>query len=233
MTDTADRRRAKDALFDGFATIARALSSGRRAEIIELLAQGERTVDEVASELGQSLANTSHHLRTLARAGLVSSRRAGTHVHYRLASEQVLELWRALRTVAVARVEGLDALATDYLGDRGQIPIISRDELRARLDRAGEGDEDEAVIVDVRPRAEYAAGHLPGAVSIPPEHLELLDDLPPGRDVVAYCRGPYCVYADDAVRHLQRTGHRAARLEDGLPEWRLAGGRITRTRQAD
>lgn len=221
MADATERRAAKDALFDGFATIARALSSGRRAEIIELLSQGERTVDEIASELAQSLANTSHHLRTLARAGLVISRRAGTHVHYRLASEQVLELWWALRTVAAAQVDGLDALATGYLGDREEIPSVSRDELLARLDTG------QVVIVDVRPAAEYAAGHLPGAISIPPDRLELLDDLPHDRDIVAYCRGPYCVYADDAVRRLQQQGRRAVRLEDGLPEWRHAGGVVT------
>lgn len=220
MADANDRRAAKDALFDGFATIARALSSGRRAEIIELLAQGERTVDEIAAELGQSLANTSHHLRTLARAGLVVSRRAGTHVHYRLASEQVLELWWVLRTVAAAQVDGLDDLAAGYLGEREQIPSISRDELLARL------DTEEVVIVDVRPAAEYRAGHLPGSISIPPDRLELLDDLPADRDIVAYCRGPYCVYADDAVRRLRQQGRRAARLEDGLPEWRHDGGQI-------
>lgn len=220
MTDTAARRAAKDALFEGFATIARALSSGRRAEIVELLAQGERTVDEVAVELGQSVANTSHHLRTLARAGLVMSRRAGTHVHYRLASDQVLELWWALRGVAAARVEGLDELATGYLGAREEVPIITRSEL---LDRLSNG---EVVVVDVRPAAEYGAGHLPGAISVPPDQLELLDDLPADRAVVAYCRGPYCVYADDAVRRLQSQGRRAARLEEGLPEWRHAGGDI-------
>ncbi|MFO7960489.1 MAG: metalloregulator ArsR/SmtB family transcription factor [Nitriliruptoraceae bacterium] len=220
MADANDRRAAKDALFDGFATIARALSSGRRAEIIELLAQGERTVDEIAAELGQSLANTSHHLRTLARAGLVVSRRAGTHVHYRLASEQVLELWWVLRTVAAAQVDGLDDLAAGYLGEREQIPSISREELLARL------DTEEVVIVDVRPAAEYRAGHLPGSISIPPDRLELLDDLPADRDIVAYCRGPYCVYADDAVRRLRQQGRRAARLEDGLPEWRHDGGQI-------
>lgn len=220
MTDTAERRAAKDALFEGFATIARALSSGRRAEIVELLAQGERTVDEVAVELGQSVANTSHHLRTLARAGLVMSRRAGTHVHYRLASDQVLEVWWALRTVAAAQVEGLDELATGYLGAREEIPVVTRSEL---LDRLSSG---EVVVVDVRPAAEYGAGHLPGAISVPPDRLELLDDLPAGREVVAYCRGPYCVYADDAVRRLREQGRRAARLEEGLPEWRQAGGDI-------
>jgi rhodanese-related sulfurtransferase/predicted transcriptional regulator len=221
MTEQPTRRAAKDALFEGFATVARALSSGRRAEIVELLAQGERTVEEVAAELGQSLANTSHHLRTLARTGLVVSRRAGTHVHYRLASDEVLELWWAMRTVAASRVEGFAELATGYLGARDEVPTISRRELLDRLDSG------EVVVIDVRPAAEFAAGHLPGARSIPPERLELLDDLPADGEVVAYCRGPYCVYADDAVRRLARQGRRAARLEDGLPEWRHTGGPVT------
>ena len=221
MDDPTDRRAAKDALFDGFATIARALSSGRRAEIIELLAQGERTVDGIAGELGQSLANTSHHLRTLARAGLVDSRRAGTHVHYRLSSEEVLELWWAMRAVAASQVEGFDELAAGYLGDREQVPLVSREELLARLQTG------EIVIVDVRPSAEYEAGHLPGAISIPHDQLDRLDELPADHDIVAYCRGPYCVYADDAVRRLQQQGRRAARLADGLPEWRHAGGVVT------
>jgi rhodanese-related sulfurtransferase/predicted transcriptional regulator len=220
MTTPPARRAAKDALFDGLATIARALSSGRRAEIVELLAQRERTVEEVAGEIGQSLANTSHHLRTLARAGLVSSRRAGTHVHYRLASEDVARLWATMRAVAADRVEGFEELAVGYLGDRDEVTTVSREELRRRL------DTDELVVIDVRPTAEHRAGHIPGAISIPPDQLELLDELPVGREVVAYCRGPYCVYADDAVRRLQRRGRRAARLEDGLPEWRATGGHI-------
>jgi rhodanese-related sulfurtransferase len=216
----SERREAKDALFDGFASVAKALASGRRAEIVELLAQGERTVDDIAGELDQSLANTSHHLRTLARAGLLTSRRAGTHVHYRLASDDVLELWWAMRKVAVDQLDEMDQLAHGYLGDRDQIETFTRDELLARLDRG------EVVVVDVRPHAEYAAGHLPGAVHVPPDELELLDDLPDDREVVAYCRGPYCVYADDAVRRLQQRGRQARRLEDGLPEWRRAGGPV-------
>lgn len=218
MTD--QRRHAKDALFDAFASIGQALSSGRRAELIELLSQGERTVEELAGEIDQSTANTSHHLRTLARAGLVTSRREGTHVHYRLASDDVLELWWQLRTVAAAQVDDLDELARDYLGDRSDIDLIDHDELRRRLDR---GD---VVIVDVRPAAEYAAGHLPGAVHVPPDQLDRLDDLPADRDVIAYCRGPYCVYADDAVRHLRARGRHAARFEQGLPEWSHAGGTV-------
>jgi rhodanese-related sulfurtransferase len=215
-----ERREAKDALFDGLASVAKAMASGRRAEIVELLAQGERTVDEIAAELGQSVANTSHHLRTLARAGLLASRRAGTHVHYRVASDAVLELWWATREVAVHQLDGIDQLARGYLGDRDRIETLTREELLARLDHR------EVVVIDVRPLAEYAAGHLPGAVHVPPDQLELLDHLPDERDIVAYCRGPYCVYADDAIRRLQQQGRRALRLEDGLPEWRRAGGPV-------
>ena len=220
MSTVPTRREAKTALFDAFATIAGGLAAGRRVEIVELLAQGERTVEQVAQAIDQSVANTSHHLRTLARAGLVTTRRAGTHVHYRLASEEVLEMWWAMRRVATAHLEDLDALAGAYLGNRADVEVTSRDELLERLGR------DEVVIVDVRPAQEYAAGHLPGAISIPPEQLHLLDELPTDRDIVAYCRGPYCVYADDAVRHLRAGGRRARRLEDGLPEWRSAGGPV-------
>jgi rhodanese-related sulfurtransferase/DNA-binding HxlR family transcriptional regulator len=220
MPTVTARRRAKDALFDAFAAIARALSSGRRVEIIELLAQGERNVEEIADAIGQSMANTSHHLRTLARAGLVANRRTGTYVHYRLASGDVLELWWAMRRVAATQLDGLDALAEAYLGDRSRVATISRGELLELLKR------DEIVVIDVRPEPEYAAGHLPGAVCVPPDRLDLLDELPADRDVVAYCRGPYCVYADDAVRRLRERGRRAVRLEDGLPEWRHAGGPI-------
>jgi rhodanese-related sulfurtransferase/DNA-binding HxlR family transcriptional regulator len=219
----ADRRQAKDALFDAFASIAAAMGSGRRVQIIEVLAQGERTVEQVAGEIGQTLANTSHHLRTLARAGLVTSTRSGTHVHYRLASDDVAEAWTALRRVAAAHVDNLEELARAYLGDREELATITRDELRDRLER---GD---IVVIDVRPTPEYEAGHLPGAISIPPDRIgekldDLITDLPIDRDIVAYCRGPFCVYADDAVRHLTRQGRRALRLDDGLPEWRLAGG---------
>ncbi len=221
MTDTAARQEAKDQLFDAFASIARALSSGRRTLIVELLAQGERTVEQVAGEIGQSVANTSHHLRALATAGLVSSRRQGTYVHYRLASDDVLELWWAMRRVAASQVDDFDALADAYLGDRSEIDTVSRDELLARL----KGDE--VLIIDMRPGPEYAAGHLPGAVHVPPDRLDRLDEIPDqlaqGRDIVAYCRGPYCVYADDAVRRLRQRGHHARRLEDGFPEWRHAG----------
>ena len=211
-------RAAKDALFDGFAEVAKALASGRRAEIIDVLAQGERSVEEIAEVLGQTVANTSHHLRALARAGLLTTRRSGTRIYYALASERVGELWSALRDVAIDHVAGIERLAGAYLGDREGVEVIDRKELAARLKRH------EVLVLDVRPEAEYAAGHIAGARSIPIMELRRhLRALPKDAEVVAYCRGPYCVYADDAVRELNRKGFRAQRLIDGFPEWKRAG----------
>jgi rhodanese-related sulfurtransferase/DNA-binding MarR family transcriptional regulator len=217
MAHVGDRA-AKDALFDGLAEVAKALGSGRRAEIVDLLAQGERSVEEVAAEVGQSVANTSHHLRALARAGLVTTRRDGTRIHYRLSSERVGELWAAMRDVAEAHVAGLEKLAGAYVGDRDGIETVDRNELAARL-------EDRSVVVlDVRPEREFTAGHIAGARSVPISELRKhLEALPSDAEVVAYCRGPYCVYADEAVRVLAKRGFKAARLEDGFPEWRRAG----------
>jgi rhodanese-related sulfurtransferase len=220
----AARRKAKDALFEGFATIAGALASGRRAEIVEVLAQGERTVEEIANEISQSVANTSHHLRTLARAGLVHTRREGTHVHYRLSSPRVLEAWLEIRQLAAEQLEAIEELARAYLGGRDELEEIGQEELEDRMER---GD---LVLIDVRPGAEYASGHLPGAISIPPDQLERLDYLvetvTPDADIVAYCRGPYCVFADDAIRYLALRGRQAKRLAEGVPEWRRAGGAV-------
>jgi rhodanese-related sulfurtransferase/DNA-binding transcriptional ArsR family regulator len=211
-------RAAKDALFAAFAEVAKALGSGRRAEIVDVLAQGERGVDAIAVEIGQSVANTSHHLQTLVRAGLLSTRREGTRVFYGLSSNRVGELWRAMRDVAAEHVGGIERLAADYLGDRDGVEAISREELAGRLGRRN------VVVIDVRPVSEYAAGHIAGARSVPPDeirrHLRL---LPKDREIVAYCRGPFCVYADEAVRELRRRNVRARRLEDGFPEWREAG----------
>ncbi len=210
-------RQAKDALFDAFGEVAKALANGRRAELIDVLAQGERHVDELASEIGQSVANTSFHLRVLATTGLVTTRRDGTRIYYRLASERVAELWAALRDVASAHHERLDELAAAYLGDRSRLEQIDRGELAERIATG------EVVIVDVRPAAEFAAGHIVGARSIPIHELAAnIKALPAGVEVVAYCRGPYCVYADDAVRLLRRRGRAARRLEDGFPEWQRA-----------
>jgi len=215
---TTHSREAKDALYDSFASIARALGSGRRAEIVDLLAQGERSVEEVATEIGQSVANTSHHLRSLAKAGLVQPRRDGQRVIYRLASDRVAELWSALREVAVTHVADIEVLADAYLGERDAIEQVTAEELVSRVD-AGR-----VVVLDVRPTAEYRAGHIAGARSIPIDKLAAAADaLPRNREVIAYCRGPYCVYADDAVRLLRQRGYRARRLDTGYPEWRSAG----------
>jgi len=210
-------RSAKNSLFDGFAEVAKALASGRRAEIVDLLAQGERSVDQIAAELDQSVANTSHHLRAMARAGLLASRRDGTRIFYRLASDRVAGLWAALRAVAAEHVAGIEHLANAYLGDRHGLEAVSRKELAARLRR---GD---VTVLDVRPEPEFRAGHIAGARSVPISELRrTLRALPKDVEVVAYCRGPYCVYADDAVRELNRRGYQARRLEDGFPEWKQA-----------
>jgi rhodanese-related sulfurtransferase/DNA-binding transcriptional ArsR family regulator len=211
-------RAAKDALFEGFAEMAKALASGRRAEIVDVLAQGERSVEEIASEIDQSVANTSHHLRALARAGLLITRRNGTRIYYALASDRVGDLWAALREVAKSHAAGLERLAAAYLGDRDGIEVVDRNELAARLEQGA------VVVLDVRPPAEFGAGHIAGARSIPINELRRhLKALRKDTDVVAYCRGPYCVYADDAVRELRRRGFNASRLEDGFPEWARAG----------
>ena len=211
-------RHAKDALFDAFAEMAKALASGRRAEIVDVLAQGERSVEELASEISQSVANTSHHLRALARAGLVTTRRDGNRIFYALASERVAELWSALRDAAADHVAGLDRLAAAYLGKRDGVDVVDRGELAARLRRG------EVIVLDVRPGSEYEAGHIRGARSVPVTELRRhLRVLPKDAEVVAYCRGPYCVYADEAVRLLHKRGFQARRLEDGFPEWKRAG----------
>lgn len=211
-------RTAKNALYDGFAEVAKALGSGRRAEIVDVLAQGERSVEDLAAEIGQSVANTSQHLRSMARVGLLGTRRSGTRVFYRLASDRVGELWSALRDVGTEHAAGLERLAGAYLGERDGIELVDRDELAAGLEKGG------VLVLDVRPTPEFTAGHIAGAKSTPIAELRRhLRALPKGAEVVAYCRGPYCVYADDAVRELNRRGFRARRLAGGFPEWRRAG----------
>jgi DNA-binding transcriptional ArsR family regulator len=219
VRSTIGQRSAKNDLFDGFAAVAGALANGRRAEIVELLSQGERSVESIADAIEQSVANTSHHLRTLARVGLVATRREGTRIYYRLADERVYDLWAALRDVTTRHLENIEDLANAYLGDRSEITTLGRDELEERL-RTGE-----TTLIDVRPMIEYDAGHIRGAIPIPPDQLDdLLSELPTDGEIVAYCRGPYCVYADEAVRALVASGRSALRLEDGYPEWVRGGG---------
>jgi rhodanese-related sulfurtransferase/biotin operon repressor len=216
-------RGTKIALFDAFARVGRALGSGRRIELLDVLANGERTVEALASEVGLSVANASHHLQVLRQAGLVITRREGTSIHYRLAAPEVFELWRTLRTLAASRLAEIERLAAAYLSGRDQLEPVTREELARRLQ-----DGDPLVVLDVRPAAEHAAGHLPGAMSIPVGELRRrLAELPADREIVAYCRGPYCAFAHEAVALLRQEGFSAWRLEDGLPEWQAAGLAVT------
>lgn len=209
---------ARQALYEQFARIGKVVAHPKRIELLELLAQGERSVEALAEVSRTGVGNTSAHLQVLRRARFVETRRVGTQVLYRLASDEVARFLGALRDVAAARLAEVAEVARDYFEARDELEPVPRSEIVERA-RAGE-----VVIVDVRPRQEYLAGHLPHAVSIPLGELEdRLAELPEDAEVVAYCRGPYCVLAVEAVALLRRGGRRARRLEDGLPEWRLAG----------
>jgi rhodanese-related sulfurtransferase/DNA-binding HxlR family transcriptional regulator len=208
-------RGAKDALFEAIALMGKAFASPVRLELLDLLAQAPRNVEELARASGQSTANASQHLQALHQAGMVTRSREGTSVRYALASEQALRLWLALRDASISQLAEVERAARDYLG--AEVDAIGRDELTARL-RAGD-----VVLIDVRPAEEYEAGHIEGARSIPINELEdRLAELPAHREIVAYCRGPFCAYAHDAVRQLQASGRKARRLREGWPEWRLA-----------
>jgi rhodanese-related sulfurtransferase/predicted transcriptional regulator len=211
---TSDRRPRKDALFEAIALTGKALASPRRLELLDLLAQGPRTVEQLARASEQSVANASQHLQALHRAGMVTREREGTRVRYGLAGEQALRLWLALRDAAAAQLAEVERAARDYLGE--DVEAIDRDELRERLARG------QALLLDVRPAEEFAAGHIAGARSIPISELERrLAELPQDREIVAYCRGPFCAYAHEAVRTLRASGRAARRLQDGWPEWKL------------
>ncbi len=211
-------REFKSRLYAQFARVGKALSSPARLEILELLAQGERTVESLAAELDLSLANTSQHLQVLRQAALVDSRKQGLFVHYRLADPDICDLCHAIRGVAERRLAELDRLVREHFGDRAGAEPVRMEELLARA-RSGE-----VVVLDTRPATEYAAGHIAGAISVPIDELQQrLRELPKTREYVAYCRGPYCVYADRAVEILRAKGRRAQRLLEGVPEWRAAG----------
>jgi len=208
----------KDRLYGQFARIGKALSNPHRLEILELLAQSERTVDSLATEIGLSLANTSQHLQALRQAALVESRKDGLFVHYRLAGPEVFELSRVLRTVAEGRLAEFERLVREHFDRRDDAEAVPMAELLKRA------RSKQVVILDTRPASEYVAGHIPGAISVPVDDLkQRLEQLTKGREYVAYCRGPYCVYADRAVELLKANGRRARRLRDGFPEWRAAG----------
>ena len=214
-----ERPRAfKEGLYGLYASIGKTLASPHRIELLELLAQGERTVESLAGEMGLSTANASQHLQALKQASLVQTRRQGLFIHYSLADPAVFELSRAIRVVAERRLADLERLVRQEFGDRPDAEAVSFDDLMARLRR---GD---VVVLDTRPSSEYAAGHIAGAISIPVDELKRrLHRLPKHKEYVAYCRGPYCVYADHAVELLRKSGRRARRLVGGLPEWKAAG----------
>jgi rhodanese-related sulfurtransferase/predicted transcriptional regulator len=207
-----DRR--KQALFESIAVMGKAFASPRRLELLDLLAQGPRTVDQLSRASKQSVANASQHLQALHAAGLVTREREGTRVRYELGGDDVLRLWLALRDTSAERLAEVERSARDYLGE--EVEAVDREELLGRLRR---GD---AVLVDVRPAEEFESGHIPGARSIPLRELEKrMDELPAGAEVVAYCRGPFCVMANEAVHRLRAAGRSARRLEEGWPEWHL------------
>lgn len=211
-------RAAKEALFDEFARVAKALASGRRAEIVDVLANGDRSVESLAAELDLSVANVSQHLQVLRRAGLVRGRREGTYIYYGLAAPEVLTFWRSLQDLAGRRVSEIERLARSYLGDHDGLEGVTKEELKKRL------RNQDVVVIDVRPAEEFEAGHIPGALSVPLGELKRrLRDLPKSKEIVAYCRGQYCSFAPDAVRYLTSKGYQAKLLQEGLPDWASAG----------
>src|SRR5919199_4140622 len=213
----------KDRLYAEFASIGKALANPHRLELLDLLGQGERSVEDLAREIDQSLANTSAHLQVLRQARLVESDKRGLNVVYRLAAPEVFQLWRTLRDLGTARLAEIDRLVETYLTDRASLAAVDLAELRRLV------EDGTVTLLDVRPELEYRQGHIVGARSIPVTELERrLSELPRGREVVAYCRGPFCAYAHQAVRQLKAAGREARRLEEGWPEWRLWDQQHTR-----
>ena len=211
-------RQVKDGLYEQFARIGKAVAHPKRIELLDLLCQGERSVEVLSQAAALSVTNASAHLKVLRQARLVDTRKEGTRVYYRLGSETVGEFFFSLRDLAAERYAEVEMVVRDYFEARDQLEPVTRDQLLARA------DDSSILVLDVRPTEEYAAGHIPGAISIPLTELETrLADLPPGAEIVAYCRGPYCVLAPQALGLLRRHGFTARRLQDGLPEWRRAG----------
>jgi rhodanese-related sulfurtransferase len=216
--DASAHREFKDRLFGQFARVGKALASPRRLEIVDLLAQGERPVEEIARETAMSVASASQHLQALKAARMVEVRREGLYAHYRLADEDVFRAWQAVRALGKSRLAEVDQIVEVYLEDRDALEIVNATELMERL------SDGSVVVLDVRPEQEYRAGHIPGALSVTLDALEAaLQTLPRDREMVAYCRGPYCVFSDEAVAFLRSRGYRARRLREGLPDWRAAG----------
>jgi rhodanese-related sulfurtransferase/DNA-binding transcriptional ArsR family regulator len=209
---------AKRELYQSIAKVAHALASGNRLQLLEFMAQGERSVDALAAMAGVTVANASQHLQALRRAGLVAARKDGQRVYYRVAGDDVVRLYDGLRGVAESRLAEVRQLVNEFLGDRHALEPVPAEELLARAKKGL------VTVLDVRPAEEYAAGHLPGAINVPLEKLEgYLAKLPKKREIIAYCRGPYCLMSFEAVAALRKRGWKARRLEDGFPEWKAAG----------
>lgn len=221
-------REFKNAIYEQLGRIGKALASPRRLELLDLLCQGPRTVELLANEAGQSLANTSQHLQILRSARLVEAEKNGLYVTYRLADEKVCRLYRELRTLAESRLHEIQTVTREFLEQRGELEPVDRDSLAARIQSG------EVTLIDVRPPEEFEAGHIPGAVSVPLDELESrLADLPHDRDVVAYCRGPYCVLSVKAVEALRARGFHAVRMDEGIPDWRARGLPVEISTQED
>ena len=211
-------RKFKNAVYEQLAQIGKSVSAGPRLEILDLLCQGPRTVEALARQAGQSVANTSHHLQVLRRARLVEAEKDGIHVTYSLAGEEVCSFFIALRRLAESRLLEIERVTEQYLKGKGVMEAVDRDAL---VKRARKG---EVIVLDVRPPEEFQAGHIPGAISVPLAELERkLTELPRDREIVAYCRGPYCVLAVEAVEMLRKNGFMATRLSEGVPDWRELG----------
>jgi rhodanese-related sulfurtransferase/DNA-binding transcriptional ArsR family regulator len=222
LMQNPEKRRHKDRLYQLFAQVANALANPHRLELVDLLVQAPRTVEELAHEAQMSVANTSQHLQRLKQAHLVRAQREGIYIRYQLADPAVARLWTELRTVAERQLAEVAVARAAYRPQQHEFEPISAKELQERLRR---GD---VTLLDVRPAVEYGAGHLAGAISMPVDEVERrLNELPPDKTIVAYCRGPYCVYADDALVLLAARGWKVARLEAGVVEWQQAGHRIT------
>lgn len=220
---TTPNRRFKDTIYEQFARLGKAVSAPKRIELLDLLCQGPRTVEALAEQAAVSVANASQHLQVLRAARLVDAEKKGLYVEYRLADDEVCNFFLTLRGLAQSRLTEVEQVAREFFEARSSLEPVAGDELRRRV-RAGE-----VTVIDVRPVEEYRAGHIPGALSIPLSELKArLEELPKGRDVVAYCRGPYCVMAVEAVELLRRKGFQAHRMEQGVIEWRARGGRVAR-----